>query len=90
MPANELLFKSRYRHELAFYKSKVYVLGGGTSIDADGFNLIHAFNVQTRVWELLKTQPGKQHYYIVNVVSCLYTNEALYFFLATLFELLLQ
>lgn len=47
----------RYRHELAFYKNKLYILGGGTSIEADGFDYLHAFDLQTKSWNIVRTHP---------------------------------
>jgi N-acetylneuraminic acid mutarotase len=43
---------------LALYNNKLYVLGGGTSSDADAFHTIHAFDLRTRTWEKLTAKPG--------------------------------
>ncbi|XP_011691613.1 PREDICTED: kelch domain-containing protein 10 homolog [Wasmannia auropunctata] len=45
----------RYRHELAFDGNKIYVLGGGTSIEAYGFSEIPAFDLRTNRWTILYT-----------------------------------
>ncbi|XP_032680458.1 kelch domain-containing protein 10 homolog [Odontomachus brunneus] len=45
----------RYRHELAFDGEMIYILGGGTSIDAFGFSEIPAFNLRSNKWKILST-----------------------------------
>jgi hypothetical protein len=40
----------RYRHELVYYKGAVYVLGGGTSMDSDGFDTIFSFDEDRKEW----------------------------------------
>jgi N-acetylneuraminic acid mutarotase len=55
---------------LAFYKDKLYVLGGGTSTEADSFNQIHAFDVQSRTWEKIKAKPGSDKFrvFMLNLI----------------------
>ncbi|EFN89737.1 kelch domain-containing protein 10 homolog [Harpegnathos saltator] len=45
----------RYRHELACDGEMIYILGGGTSMDAFGFSEIPAFNLRSNKWEILST-----------------------------------
>ncbi|XP_067003702.2 kelch domain-containing protein 10 [Anabrus simplex] len=45
----------RYRHELAFDGKKIYVFGGGTATTVYGFDIISAFNLETKKWEELAT-----------------------------------
>ncbi|XP_015431512.1 PREDICTED: kelch domain-containing protein 10 homolog [Dufourea novaeangliae] len=45
----------RYRHELAFDGKLIYVLGGGTSIEAFGFSEIPAFDLEMNKWIVLNT-----------------------------------
>ncbi|GLH12868.1 Kelch domain-containing protein 10 homolog [Gryllus bimaculatus] len=45
----------RYRHELAFDGSRIFVMGGGTATDVYGFEKIPAFNLSTGQWETLVT-----------------------------------
>ncbi|CAK9810168.1 Kelch domain-containing protein 10 homolog [Anthophora plagiata] len=45
----------RYRHELAFDGKLIYVLGGGTALDAFGFTEIPAFDLETKKWIILNT-----------------------------------
>ena len=40
----------RYRHEVVEYKNKLYVFGGGTAQDNDGFVVIYAFDLATNTW----------------------------------------
>nr|CAI5846140.1 unnamed protein product [Callosobruchus analis] len=47
--------KGRYRHEVGFDGRHIYVLGGGTIIDAFGFKDIPAFDVEDLVWRRKKT-----------------------------------
>ncbi|CAB0029666.1 unnamed protein product [Trichogramma brassicae] len=42
--------KGRYRHEVAFDGKMIYVLGGGTAIEAFGFSEIPAFDILTKKW----------------------------------------
>ena len=46
---------SRYRHEIVEYKNKLYIFGGGTASDNDGFDEIYAFDLATNVWSSVKT-----------------------------------
>ncbi|XP_015512966.1 kelch domain-containing protein 10 homolog isoform X1 [Neodiprion virginianus] len=48
--------RGRYRHELAFDGNKIYVLGGGTALEAFGFLEIPAFDLATNKWMTLLTQ----------------------------------
>jgi len=41
---------ARYRHEVVEFKNKLYVLGGGTAQDNDGFDVIYAFDLATNSW----------------------------------------
>ncbi|XP_031841008.1 scruin like at the midline [Nomia melanderi] len=45
----------RYRHELAFDGKLIYVLGGGTGIEAFGFSEIPAFDLKMNKWVVLNT-----------------------------------
>ncbi|CAK9821890.1 Kelch domain-containing protein 10 homolog [Anthophora retusa] len=45
----------RYRHELAFDGKLIYVLGGGTAVDACGFSEIPAFDLEAKKWLILNT-----------------------------------
>ncbi|XP_050425313.1 kelch domain-containing protein 10-like isoform X3 [Adelges cooleyi] len=61
----ELLHKSRglvhepeprYRHEVVFYKGRIYIFGGGRGGSLNiyyGFSKIHVFDVTTKEWEFL-------------------------------------
>ena len=40
----------RYRHEIVEFKNKIYVFGGGTATDNDGFEVIYAFDLATNSW----------------------------------------
>lgn len=42
--------KGRYRHEVAFDGTNIYVLGGGTAEDAYGFKHIPVFNLERNEW----------------------------------------
>lgn len=54
----------RYRHELIFDGMRIYVLGGGTAVEAFGFKEIYAFNIVLREWECYTTHPDPK---LVNV-----------------------
>lgn len=45
----------RYRHELAFDGTRIFVMGGGTVANVYGFEKIPAFNLNTKRWETLLT-----------------------------------
>lgn len=45
----------RYRHEVAFDGTNIYILGGGTAEEAYEFGKIPVFNVENRRWNKLKT-----------------------------------
>ncbi|XP_023232430.1 kelch domain-containing protein 10-like [Centruroides sculpturatus] len=45
----------RYRHEIAIYKNKIYVFGGGTAIDSLELTQIPTFDLNTHKWELVQT-----------------------------------
>lgn len=47
----------RYRHELVFDGMRIFVLGGGTAVEAFGFKEIYAFNIVRNVWECFTTHP---------------------------------
>ena len=46
---------SRYRHEIVIYNNKIYVLGGGTASECDGFVILYAFDLKKKIWHRLKT-----------------------------------
>lgn len=46
----------RYRHEVAFDGSNIYILGGGTAEDAFGFCEIPVFNIETKKWLKVETK----------------------------------
>lgn len=48
--------QARYRHEVAFDGSNIYVFGGGTSLSAFPLKVVPTFNVETRTWTMLKTK----------------------------------
>jgi hypothetical protein len=45
----------RYRHEIAVYEGKIYLLGGGTSTSVCGFHTIPTFNIEEKFWYTTKT-----------------------------------
>ena len=45
----------RYRHELGFDGKLIYLLGGGTAMEAFGFSEISAFDLETNKWIVLNT-----------------------------------
>ena len=47
----------RYRHELCSWNGHLFVLGGGTSFEAFGFNRLPGFSLATRQWRWFKTRP---------------------------------
>ncbi|XP_055387527.1 kelch domain-containing protein 10 homolog [Condylostylus longicornis] len=49
--------KGRYRHEIVYDGTHIYVLGGGTSITAYSLKEIPAFNLKTNTWDMFKTKP---------------------------------
>uniref|UniRef100_A0A1B6MI30 Kelch domain-containing protein 10 n=1 Tax=Graphocephala atropunctata TaxID=36148 RepID=A0A1B6MI30_9HEMI len=49
--------RGRYRHEIAFDQNKIYVLGGGTSVETFDFQVVFAFNLLTCLWERVTTRP---------------------------------
>ncbi|KAG7202025.1 hypothetical protein KM043_004710 [Ampulex compressa] len=52
--------KGRYRHELAFDGRMIYVLGGGTAVEAFGFSEIPAFDLKRNKWLTLHTRGDKK------------------------------
>ncbi|XP_066593743.1 kelch domain-containing protein 10 homolog [Prorops nasuta] len=46
----------RYRHELAFDGTFIYILGGGTSEESYGFYKIPAFDIEKNKWVTLNTK----------------------------------
>ncbi|XP_047110075.1 kelch domain-containing protein 10 [Schistocerca piceifrons] len=54
--ANARSPEGRYRHELAFDGTRIYVLGGGTVDTTFGFKDIDAFNIVTKKWEIVSTK----------------------------------
>ncbi|XP_022107260.1 kelch domain-containing protein 10-like [Acanthaster planci] len=53
--------KPRYRHEILTDGKRLYVIGGGTSVEAYPLDKIHAFNLETNEWELMTTLEDPQH-----------------------------
>jgi len=47
----------RYRHELALWDDKLYVLGGGTSFSADRFEHLPTFCIKQKKWFYTRTKP---------------------------------
>ena len=47
----------RYRHELALWEDKLYVLGGGTSFSANRFEDLPTFCVPEKRWYYTRTKP---------------------------------
>lgn len=47
--------KGRYRHEVGFDGRNIYVLGGGTTEEAYGFQHIPSFDVEKNIWYRQKT-----------------------------------
>ena len=47
----------RYRHELALWDDKLYVLGGGTSFSANRFEDLPTFCVPEKRWYYTRTKP---------------------------------
>lgn len=56
---NEIDPKGRYRHEIAFDNQKIYVFGGGSSLEVFALDEIPAFIFATKKWIMLKTKPGQ-------------------------------
>lgn len=54
---------ARYRHELGFHCSRLYVLGGGTAQEVFGFDEIPCFDLRNRCWEVARTRPDAEHGY---------------------------
>ena len=52
---SHLLFP-RYRHELALWQNKLYVLGGGTSFSADRFEDLPTFDISQKKWYYTRTK----------------------------------
>nr|CAD7267602.1 unnamed protein product [Timema shepardi]CAD7418290.1 unnamed protein product [Timema poppensis] len=52
--------EGRYRHELAFDGTRIYVLGGGTAMQVFGLNVVPVFNVESRLWERFPTRPDSR------------------------------
>lgn len=59
----------RYRHEVAFDGRNIYVLGGGTSLDAYDFMDIPSFNIEKREWFQQKTKRNSAGLFFYNVLS---------------------
>lgn len=51
----------RYRHELAVYDGRIFVLGGGTAVDSLPLRKLPAFNTAAQQWEFLFTAPDPRH-----------------------------
>lgn len=49
----------RYRHEIAVYDGKIYLLGGGTSNSVCGFQTIPTFHIGEKYWYITKTNCDK-------------------------------
>ena len=49
----------RYRHELCFWDSHLFVLGGGTSFQSCGFRRLAGFSLATRQWRWFRTKPDQ-------------------------------
>ncbi|XP_054278630.1 kelch domain-containing protein 10-like [Macrosteles quadrilineatus] len=47
----------RYRHEVAYFEQRIYLLGGGTAHEAFDFQTVFAFNLTTNTWEKMNTRP---------------------------------
>lgn len=47
--------EGRYRHEVAFDKNKLYVLGGGTAVEVYDFQHIYVFSLEKSIWYLQHT-----------------------------------
>ena len=56
---NEIDPQGRYRHEIAFDKEKIYIFGGGNSIEVFALDEIPTFVLATKKWIRLKTEPGE-------------------------------
>lgn len=48
--------RGRYRHELGFDGQNIYLLGGGTNEEANGFRNIPTFDIKKRTWSKQKTR----------------------------------
>ena len=56
-------FSGRYRHEIAFDKGNIFVFGGGSSVEVFALDTIPVFNVITKKWTRVKTDPGNYIYF---------------------------
>ncbi|XP_043282304.1 kelch domain-containing protein 10 homolog [Venturia canescens] len=55
--------KGRYRHEIAFDGSVIYILGGGTAYEAFDFKDIPAFDLASNRWMTLSAVKDRNHGY---------------------------
>ncbi|XP_012273253.1 kelch domain-containing protein 10 homolog [Orussus abietinus] len=53
--------KGRYRHELAFDGKRIYVLGGGTAMEAFGFAEMPTFDLESNRWITLNTHGSDEY-----------------------------
>lgn len=51
----------RYRHEVAFDGTNIYILGGGTAEEAYEFFKIPVFNIETKQWKKIKSISDSKH-----------------------------
>lgn len=47
----------RYRHEAAFYKNNIFILGGGTATEVFDLEEIPTFNLLNKTWTVNITHP---------------------------------
>ncbi|XP_033648079.1 kelch domain-containing protein 10-like isoform X2 [Asterias rubens] len=53
----------RYRHEILTNGKRLYIIGGGTSVQAYPLDKIHVFDLETREWQLMVSIEDPQHGY---------------------------
>jgi hypothetical protein len=49
--------EERYRHEIVLYNNQIFVFGGGTASNCYGFKYIPVFDLKTKSWIKLKSNP---------------------------------
>ena len=50
-------FVFRYRHEIAYYENRIFVLGGGTSQRVYSLDVIYVYCIENNKWFLKNAKP---------------------------------
>lgn len=69
----------RYRHEIACYENRIFVLGGGTSQRVYSLDVIYVYSIDDNKWFLRKAKPDRYNKGNIETADlAIYSNSLLY------------